>query len=176
MYPRVWQYLAEYRQSDSKKTSLLNLEAGHLRRDEAASNSILITWQISFDHIRSTRSSAAELLSLMSFFDRQGIQGPLLRSQCISSDDNFERDVLALRDYSFITVTKDANTFEMHHLVQLATRKWLENNGQVDKWRKQFISYLCAEMPIEQPHENWRENWHENWEKCQTLFPHVRGH
>jgi hypothetical protein len=39
----VQQYLDEYRQSDSRATSLLNQGAGHLRRDEAASNAILIT-------------------------------------------------------------------------------------------------------------------------------------
>jgi hypothetical protein len=69
----VQQYLEEYRQSDRSKTSLLNREAGHLRRDIAASNAVLITWQISFKHIRHTRPSTADLLSLISFFDRQGI-------------------------------------------------------------------------------------------------------
>ncbi|KAF9730017.1 TPR domain protein (kinesin light chain) [Paraphaeosphaeria minitans] len=171
----VRQYLEEYRQSDSRKTSLLNRGAGHLRRDESASNSVLVTWQISFDHIRSTRQSAADLLSLMSFFDRQGIQEALLRRQsntaaerglAVQLDDGFEDDVLALRDYSFITVTRDASTFEMHSLVQLATRTWLENEGQLEKWRKQFISNLCAELPTAE---------HKNWEKCQALFPHARA-
>ena len=118
----VQQYLKEYRQSDDRATSLLNREAGHLRRDESASNSVLITWQISFDHIRSTRQSAAGLLSLMSFFDQQGIQEALLRCQSSTADNGFEDDVLALRDYSFVTVTRDASMFEMHSLVQLATR------------------------------------------------------
>ncbi len=162
----VRQYLKEYRQSDSRKTSLLNREAGHLRRDAAASNSVLITWQISFDHIRSTRQSAAGLLSLMSFFDRQGIQEALLRRQGGTADDGFEDDVLALRDYSFITVTRHASTFEMHSLVQLATRTWLENEGQLDKWREQFISNLCAELPTGE---------YKNWEKCQALFPHAQA-
>jgi tetratricopeptide (TPR) repeat protein len=162
----VRQYMEEYQQNDSRKTSLLNQEAGHLRRDESASNSVLITWQISFDHIRSTRRSAADLLSLMSFFDRQGIQEALLRSQSRTPDDSFEEDVLVLRDYSFITVTRDVNTFEMHNLVQLATRMWLENQGQVERWKKQFISRLCAELPTGE---------HENREKCQALFPHARA-
>jgi tetratricopeptide (TPR) repeat protein len=171
----VRQYLEEYQQSDSRKTSLLNREAGHLRRDAAASNSVLITWQISFDHIRSTRQSAAGLLSLMSFFDRQGIQEALLRRQsdtaagnvlAVQADDGFEDDVLALRDYSFITVNRDGSTFEMHSLVQLATRTWLENEGQLDKWRNQFISILCAELPIGE---------YENWVKCQVLFPHAQA-
>jgi hypothetical protein len=175
----VRQYLEEYRQSDSRKASLLNEEAGHLRRDKTASNSVLITWQISFDYIRSQRQSAADLLSLMSFFDRQGIHESLLHSQNNTgnervsavkvdhmANDRFEDDVLTLRDYSFITVTRDANTFEMHSLIQLATHKWLENQSQLDKWREQFISNLCAELPTGQ---------YENWGKCQALYPHVRA-
>jgi tetratricopeptide (TPR) repeat protein len=163
----VQQYLAEYRESDSRKSSLLNRAAGHLRRDKAASNSVLLTWQISFEHIRSSRRSAANLLSLMSFFDRQGIQEALLRNPDSTTDnDNFEDDVLTLRDYSFITVTMEANTFEMHNLVQLATRTWLGNQGQLHRWQGRFISNLCAEMPTGE---------HENWQKCQVLFPHARA-
>ncbi|KAF2022632.1 hypothetical protein EK21DRAFT_11443, partial [Setomelanomma holmii] len=163
----VRQYVEEYRQSDSRKTSLLNREAGQLRRDEAASNSVLITWQISFDHIRNTRESAADLLSLMSFFDRQGIQEALLRRpSSTANDDGFEDSVITLRDYSFITVTRDASTFEMHSLVQLATRTWLKSQGQVDKWRQHFIASLCAELPTGE---------HENWAKCQALFLHARA-
>jgi hypothetical protein len=69
----VRQYLQEFRKSDREKTSLLDNEAGHLRRDWEAKNSIILTWHISFNHMRETQPSAADLLSLMSFFDRQGI-------------------------------------------------------------------------------------------------------
>jgi tetratricopeptide (TPR) repeat protein len=132
---------------------------------------VLITWQISFDHIRSTRQSAAGLLSLMSFFDRQGIQEGLLRGQSSTAydgfeDEGFEDDVLVLRDYSFVAVTRDGSTFEMHSLVQLATRTWLEGEGQLDRWREQFISNLCAELPT---------GGYQNWGKCQALFPHARA-
>lgn len=66
-------YLAEFRQSERKKSKLLQHDARDLRRDGGVSNAILKTWQISFEHILSKRASAADLLSLMSFFDRQGI-------------------------------------------------------------------------------------------------------
>lgn len=59
----VAQYLDMFRRSDHDKMSLLNYEAGRLRRDPEARNSILITWQISFEHLRQSRPSAAELLS-----------------------------------------------------------------------------------------------------------------
>ena len=187
----VRQYLKEFQKSDKKKTSLLNHEAGHLRRDEEAKNSIIITWQISFNYIRSTRRSAADLLSLMSFFDRQGIPEVLLRDRGgtgkrderpgtdgkndeesdeegsvseASVNDGFEDDVSTLRDHCFISITTDVATFEMHSLVQLATRKWLESQGQLERWRQQFIANLCAEFPTGQ---------YENWRKCQALLPHA---
>jgi hypothetical protein len=75
----VAKYLDEYRKSERKRTSLLDYDEGHLRRDWEAKNSIIVTWQISFEYIQQTRSSAADLLSLMSFFDRQGIPEDLLR-------------------------------------------------------------------------------------------------
>ncbi|KAF2818232.1 hypothetical protein CC86DRAFT_309623, partial [Ophiobolus disseminans] len=74
----VAQYLEDFRHSESEKTSLLNHEAGQLRRDPEAKNSIIITWQISFEHLRHHRPTAADLLSLMSFFDRQGIPETLI--------------------------------------------------------------------------------------------------
>jgi tetratricopeptide (TPR) repeat protein len=167
----VQQYLEKYRQSDSSKTSLLNQEAGQLRRDGAASNSVLSTWQITFEYISGKRPSAADLLSLMSFFDRQGIQEAFLRSpnstmENSMADDGFEDDILTLREFSIIKVTSDANTFEMHSLVQLATRKWLEHRGQTDIWQGRFITRLRAEMPS--LHRG-------NYRKLQALLPHAKA-
>ena len=199
----VRQYLKEFRKSDRKKASLLDFNKGQLRRDRDAKNSIIITWQLSFDYIRQTKPSAAELLSLMSFFDRQGIPESLIRNRNGQSDtqekqenpnsntqesidtdaekdhsvnddddgtedgeDEFEDDISTLRDYSFISVTESGSTFEMHRLVQLATRKWLETHGQLERWGKQFIRNLCSEFPTGE---------YENWATCQALFPHARS-
>ena len=187
-------YLEELRKSDRKTTSLLNHEGGHLRRDWEAKNSIIVTWQISFDRICEIRPSAADLLSLMSFFDRQGIPEALLRSRIeprnsrqdqeernddnsgedndeddtsqSSVSDGFEDDVLALRHYSFISINTDGTTFEMHRLVQLATRKWLQDHGKQEKWKRQFIRNLDAELPTGE---------YENWGRCQVLFPHAKS-
>ncbi len=47
-----------------------------------------------------------------------------------SVNDRFEDDLLALRNYSFISVNIDGITFEMHGLVQLATQEWLKASKQ----------------------------------------------
>src|SRR5690606_2355695 len=139
------------------------------RRDGAASNAVMTTWQISFDHIRSRRASAADLLSFMSFFDRQGIPDWVLNPRIkrgggvnetkdqdsASSDDNsdidadsdsdsdFENDLAMLRDYCLVSVNDKGNEFEMHRLVQLSTRRWLESSRLQEKFKQQYIERMA---------------------------------
>jgi hypothetical protein len=197
----ITHYLEEFRKSDREKTSLLDYDASQLRRDREAKNSIIVTWQISFDYIRQARPSAADLLSLMSLFDRQEIPETLLchyeeaseaskknlstrylrrlsrddrgsrkdqevQKAAYSIRDGFEDDLVMLRNYSFITANGNGAVFEMHALVQLATRNWLGSNGKLEHWRHQSVSNLCAMFPkIEL----------ENWKACQTLFAHAKA-
>ncbi|KAH0545321.1 hypothetical protein FGG08_000620 [Glutinoglossum americanum] len=129
-------------------------------------------------------------LSLMNFFDWQEIPEALIynrsgleynpgansvESKESNSDDNtsegsiddgFDDDVLTLRNYLFISFTTDASIFEMHALVQLASRKWLEGQGQLKELKKKYITNLCREFPTEK---------YENWAKCRVLFPHVKS-
>jgi tetratricopeptide (TPR) repeat protein len=197
----VAKYLDDYRKSERKRTSLLEYDDGHLRRDWEAANSIIVTWQMSFEHIRQTRRSAAELLSLMSFFDRQGIPEDLLRrrskqaggssgnqqgltteatnsddeveddssqfsTSVESEEDTFEDDVVALRNFCFISDETGGTSFEMHALVQLATRTWLAANGQHEQWKQQFISNLSAAFPT---------GVYEDWAACRPLFAHAKA-
>ena len=174
-------YLEEFRRSERKKASLLNYDSGDLRRDESAKNSVITTWQISFDHIRLRRPSAADLLCLMSFFDRQGIFEWLIRpldpiqsgradtdNESVSSgdsmDDVFEKDIEVLRDYCLVQTNERGDVFEMHGLVQLSTRKWLDADGESEKFKGQFINRMNQAFP---------PGNFENWDTCQKLFPHA---
>ncbi|KAF1834779.1 hypothetical protein BDW02DRAFT_568747, partial [Decorospora gaudefroyi] len=192
-YP-VAKYLEEFRKSERKRSSLLSYDDGQLHRDWEAKNSIVVTWQISFEYIQQTRPSAAGLLSLMSFFDWQGIPEALLQgqdsqrvaqrsqkepehdvwesdeedsaSQSSVGDDQFEGDIVALRNFCFVSVDTSSTSFEMHALVQLATRKWLENNSKLERWKQQFVSNLCVAFPIGE---------YENWAVCQALYAHAKA-
>ncbi|KAG9244048.1 hypothetical protein BJ878DRAFT_567920 [Calycina marina] len=178
----VSQYLQDFQRSASKRTSLLNSDGGQLRRDGEAKNSIIITWQISFEHIREIRPTAADLLSLMSFFDPQGIPEVLLRSRDRESqhdgkdnddDDDGRSDINARHSDSDEDGSQssgndgfEADTFEMHGLVQLATQQWLKAGKQQERWNQQFVKNLNAEFPSGE---------FENWESCQGLFPHAQS-
>ncbi|KAH7116236.1 hypothetical protein B0J11DRAFT_443923 [Dendryphion nanum] len=164
----VRQYLEEFKKSERKKAGLLQRDGGDLRRDSEAKNSIIVTWEITFQHIHETRPSAADLLSLMSFFDRQGIPEELLWNRSERGrgiEDEFDDDVLALRNFCFISIDVKGG-FEMHALVQLATRKWLKANGKLERWKQQSINNLCAVFPTGN---------HENWARCRALFAHAKA-
>ncbi|EAQ91300.1 hypothetical protein CHGG_03235 [Chaetomium globosum CBS 148.51] len=162
--------------------TLLERKLGSILNTDAAAK------LISFDHIRSERPSAADLLSLMSFFDRQGIPESLLKSSkqtktatrasgsedaedsgFDSSDDEmdgrFEDDVAILRDYYLIVVNEAGDQFEMHGLVQLSMRKWLETFRKQETFKQQFIEQMAASFPTGE---------YENWVKCWSLFAHVQ--
>jgi hypothetical protein len=81
-------YLKTFQRKDKSKTKLLAFDGMDIRRDEEASNSIITTWQISFEHIQEKRPTAAQLLSLMSFFDRQGIPKSMLSSPMLCVDEH----------------------------------------------------------------------------------------
>lgn len=178
----VREYINKFVKNDQAQTGLLDHEAGYLRRDHEAKNSIIVTWQISFDYIRARWPSSADLLSLMSFFDRQGIPDYVLTQKCqrdgedsasqrtskhASSEidrDTFDMNVERLRDYSFISVELDGHTFAMHRLMQLATRDWLARQGQDKQHQATFLKKLNMCFPSAE---------HKNWAQCKALFPHI---
>ena len=64
-----------------------------------------------------------------------------------SGDDSFEEAVDRLRSYSFVSIGRHGRTLEMHGLVQLATRKWLEMHGEDERWKAQFCTKLNMVFP-----------------------------
>lgn len=192
----IRKYLSDLKKSDKSKARLLSADIRELRRDREAKSSILSTWQISFEHILQFRSSAADMLSLMSFFDNQGIPDFLLQSAWrvsktdheTTSDDasggspgghlefdsqsdsdfetDFDADVDLLRGYDLLSVSPNGGSYEMHRLVQLATQKWLESGGRYGALAAQAVRGLDVTLP----YGNYGE-----WEICQVLYPHTKS-
>ncbi|KAK8123166.1 hypothetical protein PG984_011836 [Apiospora sp. TS-2023a] len=193
----VQRYLEQFRLSEARRTELLHHEGGHLRRDGEAKNSILVTWQISFDHIRQVRPQAAELLSLMSFFDCQGIPSYILRGCrlrgcreefCTGQDEisgysgAFDEDMLLLRDYSFVSFSEHAGhpgicgNLEMHRLVQLATRRWLQESGHYERIEEEFLTLLRVHLPSGGlPSGGLPSGGYEYWGTWRLLLPHAKS-
>jgi tetratricopeptide (TPR) repeat protein len=165
-------YLNEFQRNNKKRESLLNWDEGELRRDESASNSVVTTWQMSFEQIRHERQSAADLLSLMSFFNPQGIPESTLRryskdaagAAAFEDDSAFDKDLNILVAYSLVSMSADSDACEMHALVQFCTRVWLSSFSDAEQWEQRFVALMAEELP---------NGEYKNWVKCQLLLPHV---
>ena len=42
----------------------------------------------------------------------------------------------------------------MHRLVQFTTKKWLELNQELDKWKEKYVRLIDNNYPVGR-HENW---------------------
>jgi tetratricopeptide (TPR) repeat protein len=172
----ISRYIDEIRKTDHDRARLLTKDVGDDRRDGRASNSIMATWHISFEHIRRNIPTAARLLSLMCLFDRQGIPESLLQTQYQrdknkgadfeEGEDDFEEDIHTLTSYFLIGMNAAGDEFEMHRLVQYSTKKWLELHNELETWKETYVRLLDGSYPGGQ---------YENWTICQKLFPHAQS-
>jgi hypothetical protein len=146
-------YLKHFRQSESNQEHLLNYEdAEDLRRDHTGRYAVMTTWQISFEQIYKATPAATDLLALMSMFDRQGIPEYLLHH---NNDHLKFEDALALL-VSFSLIRPEIGgpevgerSFEMHRLVQLSIRGWLNLHGQSEKWKKESRNIIARYFQVE---------------------------
>jgi tetratricopeptide (TPR) repeat protein len=161
----ISQYLKDIEHSQAH---LLKKNMVDIRRDAQASNSIMTTWQISFEHIRERSPAAARLLSLMCLFDQQAIPKKLLQGRYGGHENersHFENDIYILTSFSFVKASADKSSFEMHSLVQYATKRWLEHSCELESWKGVYMALIDDKYPIGRP---------ENWPVCQALYPHAQ--
>ena len=157
-------YLAEFCKSQENQTTLLNSNHADLRRDAEVPNAVITSWQLSFDHIRTAYPEAADLLSLMSFFNRQAIPRFLVQG---SYDDLAFCEVIGpLLNFSLVRAASTGQMFELHRLVQIATRHWIERDGSSQVWIECAIDRMAEEFPR-------TRNQSQNWVACETLLSHI---
>lgn len=165
----VSKYMAILETNESERATLLQKDVQDPRRNRQ-SNSIIMTWHVTFTHLRQTRDSAARLLALMSLFDREAIPDHTLQGRYVEGTDggqtDFEDDLVTLRAYSLISVGVNEHLFNMHRLVQLSTQKWLEIHTELQGWQERYVDLFGAAFPTGD---------YTNWTTCQALFPHMEA-
>ncbi|KAF6787063.1 Kinesin light chain 5, partial [Colletotrichum sojae] len=179
--PRVTveSYLEEFHNSERRKGTLLRNDGGDIQRYDGVSNSVVVTWQVTFEQIKREQPRAANLLSLMSYFHAQNIPEYMLHDYSSgnigsegandkhgeTSNVDFEDDLDVLRGYSLVTITATPGLLEMHSLVQFCTQVWISEFGSPDQWKTLFLQLASEHFP---------SGVFETWQQCQTLMPHVQ--
>lgn len=157
-------YLAIYRRSNEDRAALLNKDKEDLRRDGGVPNSVITSWELSFNQIRESSPDSADLLSLMSHFNRQAI--PQFLIQGVVDEMSFEESINILLAFSLIKAEIRVDTFEMHRLVQIATQHWLRSEGYEQVWKERATERVAHQFP--EPYGQTR-----HWPICEDLMSHA---
>ena len=76
---------------------------------------------------------------------KPGPQEPQLTQAGIESD--FEEDWRILLDFFLIKPKADKGHFEMHRLVQFATRSWLKSHNELQDWINRYLIIMDGFCP-----------------------------
>jgi tetratricopeptide (TPR) repeat protein len=98
-------------------------------------------------------------------FDRQGIPEILVRD---SDQDELDfHDALApLLSYSLIRLEINERLFDMHHLVRLSVRSWLNMYQQLRGWQAKSRRTMARVF---------LDGKYENWTQCRSLLAHAKS-
>lgn len=163
---QVSKYLQLLDEGDQSFVTLLGKKFQTVGRYPEIPRAITQTWMLSFRMIQRQNPFAAELLSLMSFLDRQAIPEAFLLSY---GERNGRTDLLeavgVLKAFSLVSEDKDDN-LNMHRLVHLVTRKWLTEENTAIHYAGQALLAVAKIYPFGK---------FENREKCSAYLPHANA-
>ncbi|KAI4599644.1 hypothetical protein KJ359_001741 [Pestalotiopsis sp. 9143b] len=166
------EYLGHYRRSNRNQMELLSRDFEDRGRYTQTLNPIATTWLISFQHLSKTCPLAARYLKFICFLAEKDIPTSLLpgtdgnnRDNQDSEDDEDDEDddsgmgkdeaIGALKGYAFITARQGSDSFDIHRLVRLAMRNWVEQ--EEPRQIETVIQHLSRAYPFPK-HEN-RDIW-----------------
>jgi tetratricopeptide (TPR) repeat protein len=169
---RLSEYINIYTGSEQDAIDLLGRDFEDQGRYRQIQNPVAITWYISFRKIQEQDILAAEYLSLMACTTGEAVPESLL---WLGNTKLATTEALGtLSAYAFIAerqqeqistgALRQERTFDMHRLVRLATRNWLQENGQWQEWVSEALARLVEIVPF---------GVHETREAWTTYLPHA---
>ncbi|KAJ5390952.1 uncharacterized protein N7496_002020 [Penicillium cataractarum] len=156
-------YLELIHKTEKDRMRLASREFHDSTRYRKMPNALTTTWLISFNQIRGSDPSAADLLEFMSYLEPKAIPRSLLPT--LDSEEEMEFAIGTLCSYGFLTKRHDKDMFDIHNLVQLSTRVWIAGERKTQQIIATVTQHLDKCFPSSE-HTN-RETW-------RMFLPHAR--
>jgi hypothetical protein len=153
----ITQYLRLLRNTEQDIISLMSQEFRDPTRYRGAKNAVATTWLVSFDQILKFNPVAADLLSFMSCIEPKAIPWSILPS--VKPEERIVRAISTLSGYALVVRRGDEEIYDLHRLVQLATRVWIRENGLAAVTVIKVIQHVAEVFPSNEyaNRELWRE-------------------
>jgi tetratricopeptide (TPR) repeat protein len=167
----VKEYLRLLQNTDQDVVELLSLGFRDGTHYDTAQGAVVTTWIVSFNQIRALHNEAATLLSFAAYIEPKAIPRTLLPR--LGSEQSMTRAIGTLCGYSFLSRREDGDTFDMHSLVHLATRKWNEDEGREKGIRQMTWARIIEIFPT----DDWgnREVWRQYMPHAIRLLKSLDG-
>ncbi|KAN0117100.1 hypothetical protein V8E51_003077 [Hyaloscypha variabilis] len=155
-------YLSLLADQEEAVIDLLSEEFEDDGRYDNVKNPVATTWLISFEQIRHRDPLAADYLSFMACIEAKDIPQSLLPA---GASRKKEIDAIGTLDaYSFVIKRSADLALDLHRLVHLAMRNWLQQNDLMAQWTERAIIRLEEVFP---------DDDHQNRTEWRTYLPHV---
>jgi tetratricopeptide (TPR) repeat protein len=149
-------YLRLLRNTEQDMLGLLLQHFRDSTRYKDSENAVAKTWLVSFDQIRDQDEVAANLLSFISCIESKSIPRSILPPA--QPEERMTRAIGTLCGYSFLSRRGKEEIYDMHRLVHLASRVWVEKHGTAEETVKKVIQHVSTVFPYAE-YENrliWR--------------------
>jgi hypothetical protein len=132
--------------------ALMSKEFRDNTRYKGTANAVATTWVVSFSQIRERDAAAADLLAFMSCVEWKAIPRSLLLGGL-----QVEEAIGTLCGYSFVSRRGDSEMeeqeeelYDIHRLVHLATRVWVENRRDAAGVREEAVRQVADVFPSDE--------------------------
>ncbi|KAI0864540.1 kinesin light chain 1 [Xylaria cubensis] len=143
----VSKYLEFCESSDTDLIKILSKEFENRYRYKSHAknqNPVATTWLISFDNISRYDPQAADFLKFMCFLAEKNIPVSLLP---VTSKIEMKKAIGTLKAYAFIIERGTPEAFDIHRLIRLVMRNWLQQKGEWETRYANVVLRLTKEYP-----------------------------
>ncbi|KAL6408358.1 hypothetical protein AUP68_08215 [Ilyonectria robusta] len=153
-------YLHTYKKTDGDKIELLSSSSRDRTGSRDSQNDVATTWARSFEYIYKVDLLAMEILSFVAYVEPKAIPRSIL--PCLESRRRIDQALGTLSGVGFLT-ERGNKVFDMHSLVHLMTRRWVETH-RVGASLHKAVVHLSKIFPT--------DDW-ENRRLWQQYLPHA---
>jgi tetratricopeptide (TPR) repeat protein len=165
-------YLNLLRGTEKDVVDLMSREFPDDTRYEDSRNGVATTWIVSFSQIQQTDPAAAQLLSFLSCVEPKAIPQSLLPQ--LESKEKQAFSIGTLVSFAFLSRRGDSDVYDMHSLVHLATKVWIEKEIRMKETIVGALQHLEAVFSADN-HAN-QEAWKSHLTHAIRLLERSKAH
>ncbi|KAF2147983.1 TPR-like protein [Myriangium duriaei CBS 260.36] len=160
----VPEYLGLLKNTEQSLVKTMSREFRDDTRYPASKNAVATTWLVSFEQIRVMDPLAADIMCFFSQVGSKAVPRPMLpkgNSEGEDADAGEETTSAmgTLMSFAFITRRSTRHLYDMHRLVHLATRIWIQKDQRTSEVNHKAVRHLSENFP--NSHYKNRKTWQE---------------